>query len=113
MYKLFISLTISVIVIVISLLSSDSEPIKFSNHVNIDEHNIRLLQDIMSLTTRSPKPDSEQITNRCFSNHINIEKYNIQLFPDIMTATKKPKLGKTVFFHETSCSKGFATLNAR
>ncbi|KAG4074470.1 hypothetical protein HA402_015759 [Bradysia odoriphaga] len=57
--------------------------------------------------------NSERMARRCFSNHVNVEEYNIQLLPDIMTATRKPNLGKSVFFHETSCSNGIATLNAR
>lgn len=79
MYKVFVSLTIIVIVVMISLLSNDSE----------------------------------RMARRCFSNHVNVEENNIQLLPDVMTATRKPNLGKSVFFHETSCSNGIATINAR
>ncbi|XP_037040179.1 lactosylceramide 4-alpha-galactosyltransferase-like isoform X2 [Bradysia coprophila] len=114
-YKLFISLTIIVIVIIISICSNGSERMTekyFSNHVNIEEHNIQLLPDIMT-SMRKPYPDMEGMARRCFSNHVNIEEHNIQLLPDIMTATRKPNLGKSVFFHETSCLDGIATLNAR
>lgn len=80
MYKLFIGLTIVVIVIVTISLWSDN---------------------------------GERMARKCFTNHVNIEDFNIQLLPDIMVATKKPTLGKSVFFHETSCANGIVTLNAR
>ncbi|KAG4074488.1 hypothetical protein HA402_015777 [Bradysia odoriphaga] len=104
-----------VIVIVISLCWNGSERMTgkyFSTHVNIEEDKIQLLPDIMT-STEKPYLDMEGIARRCFSNHTNIEAQNIQLFPDIMTAMRKPSLGKSVFFHETSCLDGIATLNAR
>lgn len=57
--------------------------------------------------------NGEQIARKCFSNHVNTAEYNIQLLPDIMMATRKPNLGKSVFFHETSCANGIVSLNAR
>lgn len=78
-YKLFISLTIIVLVVMISLWSDNSE----------------------------------RMARKCFSNHANIEEYNIQLLPDVTLAAKKPNLGKSIFFHETSCANGIVTLNAR
>lgn len=57
--------------------------------------------------------NSERIARKCFSNHVNVEEFNIQLLPDIMSASKKPNLGKSVFFHETSCANGIVALNAR
>lgn len=79
MYKLFIGLTVIVIVLTISLWSDSSE----------------------------------RIAKKCFSNHNNIEEFDILLLPDIMMATKKPSLGKSIFFHETSCANGIVSLNVR
>lgn len=113
MYNLFISLTIIVTVIVFSLLSSGSEKIFVPKYDNFEEHKIPLFPNIVTSTTRHPNHDGDSKARRCFSNHFNVQDRNIQLFPDIMTATKKPTFGKSIFFHETSCSKGIAKLNAR
>lgn len=39
---------------------------------------------------------------------------NITMLEDILEATRKPTLGKTIFFHETSCSpNGLIHLDTR
>lgn len=43
----------------------------------------------------------------------NIQVWDVELLEDIMSSEKKPQLGKSVFFHETSCSNGIVKLNAR
>lgn len=69
---------------------------------------------VVIIITISFWPDnSEQLARKCFSNHVNIEEKNIELLQDIMIASKKPNLGKSIFFHETSCANGIVTLNAR
>lgn len=44
----------------------------------------------------------------------SIEKSSILLFEDVMESKRMPTPGKSIFFHETSCSKtGLVQLNAR
>lgn len=47
----------------------------------------------------------------CFQDSHRV--WDVQLLDDIMLAEKKPQMGKSVFFHETSCSRGVVELNAR
>lgn len=50
----------------------------------------------------------------CFINQLNSDDEPIQFLDDIMASKKKPQMGKTIFFHETSCaSDGIVKLNAR
>lgn len=48
---------------------------------------------------------------KCFMNNNLV--WDVELLEDIMLSEKKPQLGKSVFFHETSCSDGIVKLNAR
>lgn len=53
-----------------------------------------------------------QYARKCFRGNNNINKDVISLY-DVMAADRKPQKGKTIFFHETSCSDGVIRLNAR
>lgn len=48
---------------------------------------------------------------KCFQK--NNLLWDIDLLEDIMESNRKPQLGKSIFFHETSCSEGLVKLNAR
>lgn len=53
---------------------------------------------------------------QCFRlNTVNIDDISlINFFEDVMESKRKPTPGRTIFFHETSCSKdGLVHLNAR
>lgn len=50
-------------------------------------------------------------TKKCFLD--NHRLFDVDLLDDIMSSERKPQLGKTVFFHETSCANGVVKLNAR
>lgn len=53
-----------------------------------------------------------QYARKCFrgSSYRNNE---IVLLHDVLEADRKPQMGKTIFFHETSCLNGVIRLNAR
>ncbi|KAJ6650181.1 Lactosylceramide 4-alpha-galactosyltransferase, partial [Pseudolycoriella hygida] len=72
-----------------------------------------LLVVIVIITISLWADSSERLARKCFSNHVNIQEHNIQMLPDIMSASKIPTLGKSIFFHETSCADGIVSLNAR
>lgn len=44
---------------------------------------------------------------------VSNDDHDILWLEDVMTSLKRPQLGKTVFFHETSCQDGIIRLNAR
>lgn len=54
---------------------------------------------------------------QCFRRPVDIGPAaapSIAYFPDLLRSARRPKMGKTIFFHETSCSgDGFVRLNAR
>lgn len=56
---------------------------------------------------------SEARTNaiKCFTNNHDI--WDVKLLEDVMESERKPRAGKSIFFHETSCSNGIVKLNAR
>lgn len=48
----------------------------------------------------------------CF--RLKVDSQEVLLLDDVMEAEKKPTPGKSIFFHETSCStNGLISLNAR
>lgn len=60
-------------------------------------------------------PDTTK-AKQCFGldRHTFHPDPKIAYLEDVMESQRKPKLGKTVFFHETSCLKdGIVHLNAR
>lgn len=54
--------------------------------------------------------DSRQCFLERKENHYHKDS---KLLEDVMTAKRKPTPGKTIFFHETSCSNEFIKLNPR
>lgn len=53
---------------------------------------------------------------QCFKLNVspNVAVGSIQFFDDVIKSNRKPTPGKSIFFHETSCSKnGIVQLNAR
>lgn len=57
-------------------------------------------------------------SEKCFKHNEDtataLANGNIIFLEDVMEAGRKPTLGKTIFFHETSCStNGLVWLNAR
>lgn len=52
---------------------------------------------------------------QCFQlNGIGDDLSSINFFEDVMESKRKPTPGRSIFFHETSCSKdGLVHLNAR
>lgn len=52
---------------------------------------------------------------QCFQlNGISDDLSSINFFEDVMESKRKPTPGRSIFFHETSCSKdGLVHLNAR
>ena len=62
-------------------------------------------------------PFYTSVQSRYESNKICFQHYpidgTVELLEDIMEAEKKPELGKSIFFHETSCLNGLFKLNAR
>lgn len=71
---------------------------------------------IITVSLWMSDPDSSS-GKKCFRrnyNFANVGEVAITLLEDIMESEKKPTPGKTIFFHETSCSKnGLVRLNAR
>lgn len=57
------------------------------------------------------KTDFRLNGRKCFMKNDLV--WDVELLEDIMTSEKKPQPGKSVFFHETSCSNGIVKLNAR
>lgn len=54
-----------------------------------------------------------QYARKCFTASYLKEQVGLVSLSDVMVHERKPKLGKTIFFHETSCSNGIIQLNAR
>lgn len=51
---------------------------------------------------------------KCFQRSTKQDDSTISYLIDLMESKKMPQKGKTIFFHETSCSKdGLVRLNAR
>lgn len=55
--------------------------------------------------------DAHLNAKKCFMNNNLV--WDVELLEDIMSSEKKPQPGKSIFFHETSCSNGIVKLNAR
>lgn len=68
---------------------------------------------LLTLTTILYMLNIDERVNRKRCFQATHQVWDVQLLQDILEADKQPQMGKSVFFHETSCTNGVVKLNAR
>lgn len=87
--------------------------VKKSNFVRPHFKVILALIILLVILTISIWVTTTDDARKCFMHRV-VERGSIVFLADVIKSEKKPQYGKSIFFHETSCSsKGLVQLNAR